>query len=288
MDGGYHGHADGLLVRAGSGAETFGVPDSAGVAPGTASDTLTVPYNDVAAAERLFDEVGDEVAAVIIEPVAGNMGVVPPLPGYLKALRDLTRRHGALLIFDEVITGLRVGLGGAQQLYGVLPDLTCMGKVIGGGLPVGAYGGKATIMNQVSPDGPVYQAGTLSGNPLAVAAGLATVQELVRLNPYTALEELAGQWRSGLEAIASEAGVPININSVGSMFTCFFQEGPVTDLVSAKKSNTELFARYHGEMLNRGIFLAPSQFEAGFVGTAHSTEDIDQALSAARESFKNL
>ena len=288
MDGGYHGHADGMLVKAGSGGETFGVPDSAGVSPGTAADTLTVPYNDAAAAESLFDEVGGEIAAVIIEPVAGNMGVVPPLPGYLKALRDLTRRHGALLIFDEVITGLRLGLGGAQLLFGVLPDLTCLGKVIGGGLPVGAYGGKAALMDKVSPDGPVYQAGTLSGNPLAVAAGMATVRELVRLNPYPGLEALAQRFKQGLEGISAETGVPLCINSVGSMFTCFFQEGPVTDLASAKGSDTELFARYHAAMLDRGVFLAPSQFEAGFVGTAHTEADVDQALEQARDVLKRL
>ena len=288
MDGGYHGHSDGLLVRAGSGGETFGVPDSAGVAPGTAADTLTLPYNDPAAAAALFDQAGDEIAAVIIEPVAGNMGVVPPLPGYLQTLRDLTRRHGALLIFDEVITGLRVGLGGAQLLYGVLPDLTCLGKIIGGGLPVGAYGGPATLMDKISPDGPVYQAGTLSGNPLAVAAGMAMVNELVRLNPYGELEALAGRFRQGLEALSQETGVPLCVNSVGSMFTCFFQQGPVTDLATAKKSDTALFARYHGAMLERGIFLAPSQFEAGFVGTAHTEADVDTALEMARESLRSL
>ncbi len=288
MEGGYHGHADGLLVRAGSGGETFGVPDSAGVAPGTASDTLTVPYNDPAAVAQLFDDVGGEIAAVIIEPVAGNMGVVPPAPGYLKALRDLTRRHGALLIFDEVITGLRLGLGGAQEKFGVLPDLTCLGKVIGGGLPVGAYGGKASVMDQISPDGPVYQAGTLSGNPLAVAAGLATVRHLVEQNPYGRLDELATRFKQGLEGIAGEAGVPIRINAVGSMFTMFFQQGPVTDLASAKASDADRFARYHGEMLSRGVFLAPSQFEAGFVGTAHAEADVDEALEAAREAFRAL
>ena len=288
MDGGYHGHADGLLVKAGSGAETFGVPDSAGVSPGTAADTLTVPYNDVAAAEALFNDVGSEIAAVIIEPVAGNMGVVPPQPGYLKALRDLTRRHGALLIFDEVITGLRLGLGGAQLLYGVLPDLTCLGKIIGGGLPVGAYGGKASLMDKVSPDGPVYQAGTLSGNPLAVAAGMAMVQELKRLNPYPELEALAHRFKQGLLSISAEAGVPLCVNGVGSMFTCFFQEGPVTDLTSAKASDTALFARYHRAMLDRGVFLAPSQFEAGFVGTCHTEADIDTTLGKAREVIKSL
>ncbi len=288
MDGGYHGHADGLLVRAGSGGETFGVPDSAGVAPGTAADTLTLPYNDTGAAEALFDQAGAEIAAVIIEPVAGNMGVVPPQPGYLQALRDLTRRHGAMLIFDEVITGLRVGLGGAQFLYGVLPDLTCLGKIIGGGLPVGAYGGPAALMDKISPDGPVYQAGTLSGNPLAVAAGLAMVNELVRLNPYGDLEVLAGRFRLGLETISKETGVPLCINSVGSMFTCFFQEGPITDLASAKQSDTDLFARYHAAMLERGVFLAPSQFEAGFVGTTHTEADVDTALEKAREVLRAL
>jgi glutamate-1-semialdehyde 2,1-aminomutase len=288
VEGGYHGHMDGLLVRAGSGGETFGVPDSAGVPAGTAADTLTIPYNDPAAARRLFEELGDQIAAMIIEPVAGNMGVVPPVQGYLKELRDLTRKAGSLLIFDEVISGLRLGLGGAQQRFGVLPDLTCLGKVIGGGLPVGAYGGAAALMDQVSPDGPVYQAGTLSGNPLAVAAGLATVRILVRDDPYPTLERLAAQLSEGMEAVADDTGVELSCNRVGSMATCFFTDRPVVDLASAKTSDTQLFGRFHREMLRRGVYLAPSQFEATFVSTAHQPEDIDRTLGAALDALRNL
>ena len=288
VEGGYHGHADGLLVRAGSGGATFGVPDSGGVPGGTAADTVTMPYNDPGAARELFEEIGDQIAAVIIEPVAGNMGVVPPAAGYLKQLRELTRQWGSLLIFDEVITGFRLGLGGAQQRFGVLPDLTCMGKIIGGGLPVGAFGGDAAIMDKLAPTGPVYQAGTLSGNPLAVAAGLAAITELVTQNPYDALDLLATQLVNGLLAGAREVGIPLCANRVGSMFTAFFTEGPVTDYASAKTADTELFGRYHREMLNRGIYLAPSQFEAGFVSTAHSDADIDRTLEAAREALKSL
>ena len=287
-EGGYHGHADGLLVRAGSGGATFGVPDSGGVPAGTAADTITIPYNDVAAAEELFAKAGDEIAALIIEPVAGNMGVVPPAAGYLKGLRDLTRRAGALLIFDEVITGLRLGLGGAQQRFGVLPDLTCMGKIIGGGLPVGAFGGHAAIMDRLAPTGPVYQAGTLSGNPLAVAAGLAAVTELVSQNPYDDLDLMATQLVDGLLAGARDLGIPMCANRVGSMFTAFFAEGPVTDFVTAKTADTELFGRYHRAMLERGVYLAPSQFEAGFVSTAHTEDDIARTLETARDALKSL
>ena len=288
VEGGYHGHADGLLVRAGSGGATFGVPDSSGVPKGTVADTVTIAYNDEAAAAALFDDMGDQIAAVIIEPVAGNMGVVPPGPGYLKKLRELTRRSGSLLIFDEVITGFRLGLGGAQQRFGVLPDLTCLGKIIGGGLPVGAFGGDAVIMDMLAPTGPVYQAGTLSGNPLAVAAGVAALSELVCKNPYDSLDLMASQLVDGLLEGAREVGIPLCANRVGSMFTAFFAEGPVTDYASAKTADTELFGRYHREMLNRGIYLAPSQFEAGFVSTAHSDEDVARTLEMARESLKSL
>ncbi len=288
VEGGYHGHADGLLVRAGSGGATFGVPDSSGVPEGTAADTVTMPYNDEGAAATLFDQIGDEIAAVIIEPVAGNMGVIPPAPGYLKRLRELTRRAGSLLIFDEVITGFRLGLGGAQQRFGVLPDLTCLGKIIGGGLPVGAFGGDAVVMDRLAPGGPVYQAGTLSGNPLAVAAGLAAITELVSQNPYDALDAMATRLINGLLEGAKEIGIPICANRAGSMFTAFFAEGPVTDYASAKTADTELFGRYHRAMLERGIYLAPSQFEAGFVSTAHAGEDIDRTLEAARGALKSL
>ncbi len=275
-------------MRAGSGAMTFGVPDSAGVPAGIASDTLTVPYNDLEAARALFAEVGSEIAAFIIEPVAGNMGVVLPRPGYLEGLRTLTREAGALLIFDEVITGFRLALGGAQERYGIQPDLTTLGKIIGGGLPVGAYGGRAEIMDRIAPEGPVYQAGTLSGTPLAVTAGQAALDALVREPPYAALERLGATLAEGLLAGARERGVPLVVNRVGSMLTGFFTAAPVSDYSSAKLSDTARYARFHLAMLERGIYLAPSQFEAAFVSTAHSGSDLDRTLSAAREALRDL
>jgi glutamate-1-semialdehyde 2,1-aminomutase len=286
VEGGYHGHADSFLVRAGSGAMTFGVPDSAGVPPGVAADTITVPYNDLEAARATFAAAGPQIAALIIEPVAGNMGVVLPQPGYLEGLRELTREAGALLILDEVITGFRVALGGAQALYHITPDLTCLGKIIGGGLPVGAYGGRADLMSQVAPEGPVYQAGTLSGNPLAVAAGQAALRALERDNPYPALDRLGAQLEQGLRAAAAEAGVPATVNRVGSMLTAFFCEGPVTDYTSAKRADTARYARFHQGLLRRGVYLAPSQFEAAFVSTAHTPADLDRTLSAVREALQ--
>jgi len=264
------------------------VPDSAGVPAAVAADTLTLAYNDADAARTLLERQGAEIAALIIEPVAGNMGVVPPRPGYLQALREATRAAGSLLIFDEVITGFRLGLGGAQQHYGVQPDLTCLGKIIGGGLPVGAYGGRAEIMDQVAPLGPVYQAGTLSGNPLAVAAGQATLDELIAHPPYPALDRLGAHWERETLASAREAGVPLCVNRVGSMFTAFFTEGPVLDYATAKQSDTRRFARFHAAMLERGVYLAPSQFEAGFLSTAHTVEDVDRTLSAMREALRLL
>ncbi|MBI5877433.1 MAG: glutamate-1-semialdehyde 2,1-aminomutase [Chloroflexi bacterium] len=283
--GGYHGHADLLLAQAGSGVATLGLPDSAGVPPSTVADTLTAPYNDLPAVERLLDANRGQVAAIIVEPVAGNMGVVPPQPGFLEGLRALTTAHGALLIFDEVITGFRVGLGGAQALYGVRPDLTCLGKIIGGGLPVGAYGGRRDIMQMIAPSGPVYQAGTLSGNPLAMAAGIATLRVLHGDGVYPALERMATDLCRGIADGARAAGVPVQQNRIGGMFTTFFSETPVTDYESAKRSDTKRYARYFHALLERGVYVAPSQFEAGFVSTAHSDEVIAESATAARAAL---
>jgi len=274
FEGCYHGHADSLLVKAGSGALTFGVPDSLGVPADLARHTLTLPYNDLEAVRGLFAARAAEIAAVIVEPVAGNMGCVAPVPGFLEGLREITARYGALLIFDEVMTGFRVAFGGAQQRFGIRPDLTTLGKIIGGGLPVGAYGGRADIMSQVAPAGPIYQAGTLSGNPLAVAAGLAMLRHL-KAHPeiYDRLESKAAQ-------LAAAAPPGITVNRVGSMFTFFFTAGPVTDYESAKRSDTARFARFFRRMLEQGIYLPPSQFEAAFVSAAHTEEDIRRTISA--------
>src|SRR5712691_11830031 len=288
FEGCYHGHADSLLVKAGSGGATFGLPDSQGVPAALAALTATVPYNDLASVERLMAARGREVAAIIVEPVAGNMGVVPPAPGFLQGLRGLCDRHGALLIFDEVITGFRVAYGGAQALYGVRPDLTCLGKIIGGGLPVGAYGGARQLMSQVAPLGPVYQAGTLSGNPLAVAAGLATLRELGRHDVYATLEARGAMLERGLTEGARKAGVALTVNRVGSMLTAFFCDGPVTDYTSAKRADTARYARYFHGMRERGLFLAPSQFEAAFVSLAHTEADIEQAARAAADALASL
>jgi len=288
FDGCYHGHADSLLVKAGSGGATFGVPDSGGVPAALAALTVALPFNDLDAVARLMDARGHEVAVVVVEPVAGNMGVVPPAPGYLQGLRDLCTRHGALLLFDEVITGFRVGPGGAQARYGVRPDLTCLGKIIGGGLPVGAYGGRRDLMEQVSPLGPVYQAGTLSGNPLAVAAGLATLKVLADPTVYERLDRLGARVESGLSEAAGQAGVALTVNRVGSMMTAFFTAAPVVDLASAKRADTARYARFFHAMLERGVFLAASQFEAAFVSLAHTDDDLDTAARAAREAMKTL
>ncbi len=284
-DGGYHGHADFLLVAAGSGAATLGIPGSAGVPEGAARDTLVVPYNDLAAIEQMFAAHGDDIAAVIIEPVAGNMGLVLPQPGYLQGLRDITKKHGALLIFDEVITGFRVGYHGAQGLYGVTPDLTCLGKIVGGGLPAAAFGGRADIMQKLAPLGPVYQAGTLSGNPLAMAAGLKCLDILARPGTYDRLEHLGRRLGDGLAAAAQAAKVPACVNRVGSMVTLFFAAGPVTDYVSAKTSDTARFGTFFRKMRERGVFLPPSQFEAMFVSLAHTDEDVDQVIASAKASL---
>ena len=288
MQGGYHGHADALLVQAGSGVATFGLPDSPGVPEGMARDTLVVPYNDLPAVEALFAEVGTEIAAVIVEPVAGNMGVVLPQEGYLEGLRRVTQEHGALLILDEVITGFRLAYGGAQTLWGLAPDLTCLGKVIGGGLPVGAYGGRAEVMALVAPEGPVYQAGTLAGNPLAMAAGIATLEELRKPGVYETLEALGRRWAQGLAARAEEAGVPLQVNAIGSMMTAFFSAEPVRDYASAKRADAARYARFFHAMLERGVYLAPSQFEASFVSLAHTPEVVDAALEAAGEALRRI
>ncbi|MBI4635670.1 MAG: glutamate-1-semialdehyde 2,1-aminomutase [Candidatus Rokubacteria bacterium] len=288
FDGCYHGHADSLLVKAGSGGATFGIPDSGGVPAPLAALTVTVPFNDLPAVAAVFRERGDRVAAVIVEPIAGNMGVVPPLPGFLEGLRELTTAHGALLIFDEVITGFRVAYGGAQALYGVRPDLTCLGKIIGGGLPVGAYGGRRDLMGRVAPLGDVYQAGTLSGNPLAVAAGLATLAALRQGDAYARLEALSAQLERGLRAGAEKAGVPLVVNRVGSMLTAFFCGGRVIDYASARRADTARYARYFHAMLERGVYLAPSQFEAAFVSLAHSEADIEHAARAAADASASL
>ncbi|MEE9324560.1 MAG: glutamate-1-semialdehyde 2,1-aminomutase [Dehalococcoidia bacterium] len=286
--GGYHGHGDALLVKAGSGATTLGTPDSAGVPSSYAEKTLLAPFNDIEAIKKLFQAHPQEIAAVIVEPVAGNMGVVPPQPGFLDGLRQLTSEYGALLIFDEVITGFRVAYGGAQTLYGVTPDLTCLGKIIGGGLPVGAYGGKGQIMEMVSPLGPVYQAGTLSGNPLAMTAGLQTLKTLQRPQVYQDLEEKSSRLAQGLTNAAQKAEIPIQLHRVGSMMTSFFTDKEVVDYEGAKLSDTPRYAEYFRGMLNRGIYLAPSQFEALFVSLAHTEDDIDATVATAGEVFQEL
>ena len=285
FDGGYHGHADDLLVQAGSGPLTFGQPDSPGVPAAAAAQTLSVPYNDLVAVRDAFQAHPGQIAAVIVEPVAGNMGVVPPEPGFLEHLRAMTREQGTLLIFDEVITGFRIAPGGAQERFRVTPDLTCLGKIVGGGLPVGAYGGRREIMEQISPLGPVYQAGTLSGNPLAMAAGVATLRLLTEPGVYDHLEQLSARLVDGLGEAARSAGVAYTANRIGSMFTGFFVGGRVTDYASAKRANTRRYARFFHAMLERGAYFAPSQFEAGFMSLAHTDADIDATVNAAADAF---
>ncbi|MCS7264771.1 MAG: glutamate-1-semialdehyde 2,1-aminomutase [Armatimonadetes bacterium] len=282
FEGCYHGHADYLLVKAGSGAMTFGIPDSAGVTEGIAQDTIVLPYNDVQALNKMMDSIGDEIAAVIVEPVAGNMGVVLPNPEFLKALRQQTEKHGTVLIFDEVITGFRLAFGGAQSLYQIRPDMTCLGKIVGGGFPLAAYGGRREIMQSVAPLGPVYQAGTLSGNPVAVTAGLKTLEILERDNPYPELARKTSQLTKAIADTAKELGVPVQINQIASMFTVFFTEQPVTNYESAKRSDTKLYARFFHALLEHGVYFPPSQFEAAFVSTAHD----DEALAVTREAIR--
>jgi glutamate-1-semialdehyde 2,1-aminomutase len=282
----YHGHVDSLLVQAGSSALTHGVPNSPGVPAGCTADTLLLRYNDAEGLREAFRREGDRLAGVIVEPVVGNMGLVEPTREFLTELRRLTQYHGALLIFDEVMTGFRVAHGGAQSLFDITPDLTCLGKIVGGGLPVGAYGGRADIMNRVMPAGPVFQAGTLSGNPLAMAAGVATLRELKEHPPYDRLERLTKTLCDGLSQAAAEAGVAHRLNRVGSMWTLFFIDRPVTDYDSAKTSDTARFARFFWAMMDRGVYLPCSQFEAAFVSAAHTEEQIAETVAAAREALK--
>jgi glutamate-1-semialdehyde 2,1-aminomutase len=284
----YHGHSDGLLAKAGSGMATLGIPTSPGVPAAVTADTLVAPYNNVEAVEQLFKDFASDIAAVIVEPIAGNMGVVLPQPGFLELLRSLTRKYGALLIFDEVITGFRVAYGGAQQLYKVTPDLTCLGKIIGGGLPIGAYGGRRDIMQMVAPSGLVYQAGTLAGNPLAMTAGIETITILRESSAYQELEKKSSLLAKGIIKAAGKAGVDIQLPRIGSMFTIFFAKGPVTDYETAARSDTKLYAKFFHQMLSQGVYFPPSQFEAAFVSAAHTDEDIQSTISAAEKAFVSL
>ena len=288
FEGGYHGHADSLLVKAGSGAATFGVPDSPGVPAGLAGNTITCPYNDIDAVKAAMDREGKNVACIIVEPVAGNMGCVPPVPGFLEGLREVCDKYGALLILDEVMTGFRVAYGGAQSLYKIKPDLTCLGKVIGGGMPVGAYGGRRDIMEKVSPVGPVYQAGTLSGNPLAMTAGIEMLKQLKKPGVYKELEKKSDMLERGLKEVFRKAGVAASFNRVGSMFTTFFTDGEVRDYSGARTSDTARFSKFFKGMLENGVNIAPSQFEAGFMSLAHSESDINKTIKAAAKALKGL
>lgn len=288
FDGCYHGHADSLLVKAGSGALTFGNPDSAGVPAAFTQHTIVLPFNDVEAVKAAFAANKNQVAGIILEPVPGNAGLYLPEPGYLEFLREITSAHGSLLIFDEVMTGFRLSYGGAQKLFGITPDLTCFGKIIGGGLPVGAFGGRAEIMDLLAPLGPVYQAGTLSGNPLAMAAGIANLEELQASGAYCKLEELAEQLAAGMRDAAKSANIPVQFNSVGSMFCGYFTDKPVHNLADAMHSDRERFKKYFHGMLNEGIYFAPSQFEAGFISAAHTKDDIEKTVNAAAKVMKCL
>ncbi|WP_078379508.1 glutamate-1-semialdehyde 2,1-aminomutase [Sutcliffiella halmapala] len=287
FEGCYHGHGDSLLIKAGSGVATLGLPDSPGVPEGVAKNTITVPYNDLESIKFAFEQFGEDIAAIIVEPVAGNMGVVPPQPGFLEGLREVTEKHGALLIFDEVMTGFRVDYHCAQGYYGVTPDITCLGKVIGGGLPVGAYGGKAEIMAKVAPSGPIYQAGTLSGNPLAMTAGYETLSQLTP-ETYKEFTKKADKLETGILALAKQYEVPLTVNRAGSMIGFFFTNEKVINYDKAKSSDLEYFAAFFREMANNGVFLPPSQFEGLFLSTAHSDEDIDKTLEAIEKSFATL
>ncbi|MBW1995165.1 MAG: glutamate-1-semialdehyde 2,1-aminomutase [Deltaproteobacteria bacterium] len=288
FDGCYHGHADTLLVEAGSGVATLSIPGSPGVPKSFVTHTLSLPYNDVEGFKKVMERDGEKIACVIVEPVAGNMGVVPPVPGFLETLREETERHGSILIFDEVMTGFRVAYGGAQQLYGISPDITTLGKIIGGGMPVGAYGGRREIMEQVAPQGSVYQAGTLSGNPVAMAAGIATLKEIKRPGFYDNLENTTAQLVDGLTKAARQAGISVTVDRVGSMAGLFFTDRTVKNFNDAKTCDLDRFSSYYRKMLNSGIYLAPSQFEALFVSSAHTAEHIDTTVAAAEKVFREL
>ncbi|MGF9711388.1 glutamate-1-semialdehyde 2,1-aminomutase [Paenibacillus naphthalenovorans] len=288
FEGCYHGHADSLLIKAGSGVATLSLPDSPGVPESVAVNTITVPYNDLASVQLAFEKFGEEIAAVIVEPVAGNMGVVPPQPGFLEGLRQTTSSYGSLLIFDEVMTGFRVGLHSAQGLYGITPDLTCLGKIIGGGLPVGAYGGKREIMEHIAPAGPIYQAGTLSGNPLAMAAGYTTLKLLGEPGVYEELERKSAKLEQGFRKNAAELGIPSTINRVGSMVCPFFTDTKVINYETAKRSDLDRFNRYFASLLDEGVSIAPSQFEGMFVSAAHTDADIDATIEAHYQALKRL
>lgn len=288
FDGCYHGHADSFLVKAGSGVLTLGIPGSPGVPDDIVRNTISIPYNDVETLTSTLSNAQLDIACVIVEPVAGNMGCVPPNPGFLQTLRELTSKLGIILIFDEVITGFRLAYGGAQQFYGIKADLTCLGKIIGGGLPVGAYGGRTDIMDCIAPDGPVYQAGTLSGNPLAMAAGIAALKQLQRADFYGELNSKAADFAARLASVATRLGVPVTLNRVGSLMTAFFTSGPVTDFATAMTADTARYARHYQQMLASGIYLAPSQFEVAFVSAAHTAIDLDTAIKTTEWSFKKL
>jgi glutamate-1-semialdehyde 2,1-aminomutase len=284
----YHGHSDGLLAKAGSGLATLGIPSSPGVPAAVTADTLVAPYNNVEAVEKLFKDFASDIAVVIVEPIAGNMGVVPPQPGFLERLRSLTRKYGALLIFDEVITGFRMAYGGAQQLYKITPDLTCLGKIIGGGLPIGAYGGRKDIMQMVAPSGSVYQAGTLAGNPLAMTAGIETLTILKERSAYRKLEKKSSILEKGIIKAANKAGVKIQLPRIGSMFTIFFAKDTATDYETAARADTKLYAKFFHQMLSQGIYLPPSQFEAAFVSVAHTHKDIESTIGVAEKTFTSF
>jgi len=288
FDGCYHGHADTLLVEAGSGVATLGIPGSPGVPKSFVAHTLSIPYNDIECVKTVMDKQGDKIACIIVEPVAGNMGLVPPVDGFLETLRKLTEKHGSILIFDEVMTGFRVAYGGAQSLYGITPDITCLAKIIGGGLPVGAYGGRREIMEHIAPQGPVYQAGTLSGNPLAMAAGIATLTQLKTPGFYDALDEKGYRLAGGLKKAAERSGIKVALDRVGSMLGLFFTDKPVKNYNGAKTSDLNMYASYYKGMFEKGIYLAPSQFESFFISAAHNTEHIDATIQAAKEVFAGL